>query len=89
MNTEQLDQAKKAYGFAMEITLRNGNIYVANEGFITDNPAHITAKTRYGEFKGLYYQYRRKGTRNELTNVILAIVGEKKEGAYYIREVAA
>lgn len=89
MNTEQLEKAKNAYGFAMEITLKNGNIYVANEGFITDNPTHITAKTRYGEFKGIYYQYRRKGTRNELTNIILAIVGEKKEGAYYIREVAA
>jgi uncharacterized protein (DUF2252 family) len=89
MDENQLIKAREIWGFSMEITLRNGNIYVANEGFVTDNIDHITAKTRYGKFKGLYYQYRRKGTRNELTDVILAIVGENKIGDCFVREVTA
>lgn len=88
MNTEQLEKAKKEWGFAMDITLRNNRIYVANEGYITDDPSDITAVKHSGEFKGLYYQFRRKGTRNELIDVILAITREEKNGEYYERIIA-
>ncbi len=73
MNEYQLRKAQKIYGYAMDITLDGNKLVVAKDGYITDNPADITAKKKFGEFKGFFYQFTRKGYRNELIAVIRAI----------------
>jgi hypothetical protein len=73
MNTEQLIKAQKVWGWAMEITLEDGKIFVAKDGFITDNFADITAKKHYGEFRGYYYQFQSKRNTSDLINVIRSI----------------
>lgn len=70
MNTEQLEKAKSAYGFAMEITLKGNRMYVADCGFITDDLKEITAKKHYGFCEGFYYQYTKKGYIGTLVSVI-------------------
>jgi hypothetical protein len=73
MNTEQLETAKKTWEFSMEITLRNGRIYVANSGYITDDVNDITAKKHSGYFNGFYYQFKKKGDVRDLIAVIKSI----------------
>jgi len=73
MNTEQLEKAKKEYGYAMEITLEGNKLMVANDGFITDNQEDITAKKKFGEYNGFYYQYTKKGYIREMIRVIQTI----------------
>jgi hypothetical protein len=73
MNAEQLEKAKKTYGYSMTITLEGNKLRVANDGYITDNHAYITAKKKFGEFNGFFYQFTKKGYRNELIAVIKAI----------------
>ncbi|MDD4778788.1 MAG: hypothetical protein PHV53_10945 [Fermentimonas sp.] len=73
MNTEQLEKAKKTYGYAMTITLKGNKLLVAKDGYITDNQTDITAKKKFGEFNGFFYQFTKKGYINELIAVIKAI----------------
>lgn len=73
MNTTQLEIAKKIYGFSLDIKLEGNKLKVANDGYITDNETDITAKKKFGEFNGFYYQFTRKGYVGELIAVIRAI----------------
>ncbi len=73
MNSKQLEKARKEYGYSVEITLIGNKLMVAKDGYITDNKADITAKKKYGEFNGFYYQFTRKGYINVLIAVIRAI----------------
>lgn len=73
MNTEQLKKAQQIYGYSMTITLEGNKLRVAKDGYITDNQADITAKKKFGEFNGFFYQFTKKGYRNELIAVIKAI----------------
>jgi len=68
MNSAQLEAAKKEWGFSFDITLKENRIYVANDGYITDNP--IKPGKHTGEYKGFNYYSARRGTRNSLMNVI-------------------
>jgi len=74
MNTTQLTKAQKDWGFSMTIWLENNRLYVADDGYITDNPADVKVGKHTGELNGLYYYYKRKGTVNVLRNVICSIV---------------
>ena len=73
MNTTQLEIAKRIWGFSMDITLEGNRLIVANDGYITDNPAEVKSGKHAGEFEGFYYYSKRKGTANVLRNVILSI----------------
>lgn len=73
MNTHQLEVAKKEWGFSMDITLENNRIYVAKDGYITDNKADVKMGKHAGVCNGLYYYSKRKQTTNSLINVIRSI----------------
>jgi hypothetical protein len=73
MDTTHLNNAKKIYGFSLDFALKGNKLLVANDGFITDNAAEITAKKHSGSFNGLFYQYTKKGYKGELIAVIRAI----------------
>lgn len=73
MNTTHLEKAQKAWGWSMTIKLENGRLYVANDGFITDNLEDITAKKRFGEFRGFYYQYKSKRNTMDIIRVIKSL----------------
>jgi hypothetical protein len=70
MNLEQLEQAQKEWGFSMDIWLKNGRIYVANDGYITDSPSDVKAGKHSGEYNGFFFYSKRKGTTNVLKSVI-------------------
>ena len=73
MNTTHLEKARKIYGFAMDLSLDGNKLRVANDGYITDNPADITAKKHSGNMNGYYYQFTKKGYQCEIIAVIRAI----------------
>lgn len=77
MDKTQLEKAKKEYGFSMEITLRGNKLFVANAGYITDNPAEVKTGKHFGSFGGFYYKVTRKGYLNEIIAVIRAISREQ------------
>lgn len=68
MNSTQLEAAKKQWGFSMDLRLEENKIYVANDGYITDDPIKMGKHT--GEYEGFYYFSKRKGTANVLRSVI-------------------
>ncbi len=73
MNTTQLKIAQKIYGFGMDFVLDGNKLMVAEDGFVTDDLAEITAKKHSGEYNGFYYQYTKKGYVDEMIRVIQAI----------------
>jgi hypothetical protein len=74
MDETQLQIAQKDWGYSMEIELIRGKIFVANEGWISDNPADFKVGKHFGEYAGFYYYFRRNGTKNMITNVIRTII---------------
>lgn len=73
MDNTQLEKAIKDWGFAMDITLENDRILVANSGFITDDPTQVKAGKHSGALNGFFFSYKRKANLNDLTKVIQSI----------------
>lgn len=73
MNQTHLERAKKIYGFSMGFSLNGNKLMVANDGFITDNKADITAEKHSGSLGGYFYQFKKKGHIGEMVAVIRAI----------------
>jgi len=80
MNIAHLEKARKVWGFAMDFSLNNGRLYVANDGWISDKPEDAAKIGKhFGQYKGFSYYTKRKGTLNVIINVINAI--ERKDEA--------
>ena len=77
MNTTQLEKAKKEYGFSMEITLEGNKLFVANAGYITDDPSEVKTGKHFGTYGGFHYKVNRKGYLNNIIDVIRAISSEQ------------
>jgi hypothetical protein len=73
MNTTHLEKAKEIYGFAMDFTLRNERLYVANDGWISDRPEDARIGKHFGQHRGFAYYSKRRGTLNGIINVINVI----------------
>ena len=73
MNTTHLEKAREAWGFAMDFTLDGNRLYVANDGWISDRPEDARIGKHFGQFKGFSYYSKRRGTLNEIINVINVI----------------
>lgn len=73
MNTTHLKKAQNAWGFAMDFSLKNNRLYVANDGWISDRPEDMKTGKHFGQYKGFSYFTKRKGTLNEIISVINVI----------------
>jgi hypothetical protein len=73
MNTTHLEKAQNAWGFAMDFSLRDERLYVANDGWISDRPEDARTGKHFGQYKGFSYFTKRKGTLNTVINVINVI----------------
>jgi hypothetical protein len=83
MNTAHLEKARKVWGFAMDFSLKDGRLYVANDGWISDQPEDAAKIGKYfGQYKGFSYYTKRKGTLNVIINVINVIAeGDEAQDA--------
>jgi hypothetical protein len=79
MNTPHLEKAKEIYGFAMDFSLKNKRLYVANDGWISDRPEDVRTGKHFGKHKGFSYFTKRKGTLNTVINVINVIAEGETE----------
>lgn len=73
MNTTHLEKAQNAWGFAMDFTLKDKRLYVANDGWISDRPEDARTGKHFGQHKGFSYFTKRKGTLNTVISVINVI----------------
>lgn len=73
MNTIHLEKAQNAWGFAMDFTLKDKRLYVANDGWISDRPEDMRSGKHIGQHRGFSYYSKRRGTLNEIINVINVI----------------
>jgi hypothetical protein len=73
MNTTHLEKAKEIYGFAMDFSLENNRLHVANDGWISDRPEDVRTGKHFGQYKGFSYFTKRRGALNTLISVINVI----------------
>lgn len=76
MDENQLKAARKEWGHAMDIERRNNRIYVANDGWISDNPADARKGKHFGTHKGLIFYSKNRATTGCIINVINSIAQE-------------
>lgn len=70
MNEYHLLKAQKEWSHAMDITLENGKIHIANDGWISDNINDFKEGKHFGKCGSFVYFSKRKGNLNVIKNVI-------------------